>query len=75
MKRLNSNIKPRIVKVCGKSVLFELSTNEYAYASKRVANDILGGCEDIYYEEVAIPNRNVLGSVTTQVWLSTPNRF
>lgn len=72
MERLNPNLKPRIVKVCGKSVLFELSTNEYAYATKRVANDILNGCEYIFYEEVEIPN--TYGSAK-QVWLQTPSRF
>lgn len=74
MERLNPNIQPRIVKVCGKSVLFELSTNEYAYASKRVTNDILNGCKDIYYEEVEISGKGPFGS-SNMIWLLTPSRF
>lgn len=74
MEKLNPSIEPRVVKLCGKSVLFELRPNEYAYATKRVANDILTGCKEIYYEEVEVPGKGMLGP-NRMVWLLTPSRF
>lgn len=79
MKQINSNIQPRIVAVCGKFVVFELEKNEYAWASKRVANDILSGNTPIFYTEgthLVLPKQvcNILGGVREcNVYLATPN--
>lgn len=79
MKQINSNIQPRIVAVCGKLVVFELDKNEYAWASKRVANDILRGDTLVFYTEgpyLTLPKQvcNIIGGVRDcNVYLATPN--
>lgn len=60
--------KAEVIRVCGKSVVFRFDDCIEAYATKRVANDILNGCTDMYIEELAV-------CMGKQNWLATPSRF
>lgn len=81
MERLNPNIEPRIVAVCGKLVVCELNKGEYAWASKRVINDILCGVKEIYYMSgitlrtpATLHRREVSGvPCMLDVYLTTPS--
>lgn len=76
MERLNSNIEPRIVAVCGKLVVCELNKGEYAWASKRVINDILRGVKEIFYMEdkpLRLPGQVESWNRECNVYLVTPS--
>lgn len=75
MNALNSSIKPQIKKICGKLVLFEINRNEYAWASRRVANDILNGVEPIFYDiQSPLPTKGEFGEpVYVNTYLATPS--
>ena len=77
MKQINSNITPQVVGVCGKLVVFELQKGEYAFASKRVANDVLSGSKDVFYTEgmpIRLPSHLRNGyNDECMVYLATPN--
>lgn len=75
MEKLNPSIKPQVKKICGKLVLFELDRNEYAWASRRVANDILNGAEHIFYDRQSpIQTKGEFGEpVYVDAYLATPS--
>ena len=58
-----------LLKIGDKSHLFVDQDGNRYRASKRVANEILNGCENIFIQEVT------LSSGVTQHWLATPSRF
>lgn len=69
MEKINVT-NAKVVRMCNKSVVFELADGTMAFASKRVANDILSGnMADVYIEDVV--NHNCI----VQKWLATPSRF
>lgn len=70
MRVLDPNVKPQVVRVCGKLILFKLD-DMYAFASKRVANDVLAGESDVYItegKEIHIPGYGCIYG-----YLATPN--
>lgn len=46
MQQINPNCEFKVIHIAPKMVLFELYPNEYAWASKRIANLILKGNRD-----------------------------
>lgn len=59
-----------VVRMNNKSVVFKLADGHQAFATKRVANEILSReIEHIFLEERTIP------MCGTQLWLATPSRF
>lgn len=71
MRVLDLNVKPQVVRICGKLTLFKLDDDVYAFASKRVANDVLAGESDVYItggHEIHIPGYGRIYN-----YLATPN--
>lgn len=58
----------QLTHISGGSVTFLINNEDY-HATRRVANDILNGCREVYVEKPE--NMRVAG----QKWLATPSRF
>lgn len=71
MKQVDTT-NARVIRVANKSVLFQLADGTKAYATRRVANEVLAGAELVFLVE-----KRSLGDHygSTFNWLATPSAF